>query len=139
MGYSHFWEGTRFPIHEKDMDDALQAMMKIGADPEVQLILAGPRGDGEPIFTQEKVAFNGKSDNSHETFILDGSWRGKFDFTKTNRKPYDTVVVACLIILKHYLGRSVRVASDGKRDDWIEGLKLVHRVCGKEFEIKFGI
>ena len=139
MGYTHFWKGTRFPIHEKDMDDALQDMSKLGADPDVQSILAGCRGEGEPIFTQEHVAFNGKSDDSHEPFIIDSGWRGRFNFTKTARKPYDTVVVACLIILKHYLGRSVEVSSDGARDDWQEGLKLVHRVCGKEFEIKFGI
>ena len=137
MGYTHYWQGTKFSIHEKDMDDALQAISKLAADPDVQLILAGPRGEGDPIFTQEQVAFNGKFDDSHEAFIIDNGWRGEFGCTKTIRKPYDYIVVACLIILKHYLGASVRVSSDGTKEDWQEGLESVHRVCGEEFKIKF--
>ena len=52
------------------------------------------------------------------------------DFVKTNRLPYDTVVVACLIILKHRLGDLFEVSSDGRADDWNDGLILAKKVLG---------
>jgi hypothetical protein len=50
------------------------------------------------------------------------------DYCKTYSCPYDTVVVACLIVLKHYLGDSIRVTSDGGVSDWADGLLLAQRV-----------
>jgi hypothetical protein len=52
------------------------------------------------------------------------------DFCKTYRYPYDTVVVACLIILKHRLGDLIEVHSEGRRDDWNDGLILARKVLG---------
>jgi hypothetical protein len=42
--------------------------------------------------------------------------------------PYDTIVVACLIVLKHFLGDSIRVTSDGFWADWADGLDLACKV-----------
>lgn len=53
-----------------------------------------------------------------------------FEFCKTRQYPYDTVVTACLIILKHYLGDSIRVTSDGHVSDWADGLTLAQKVLG---------
>lgn len=52
------------------------------------------------------------------------------DFCKTNMYPYDTVVTACLIILKHRLGDLIDVASDGRQDDWNDGLILARKITG---------
>lgn len=52
------------------------------------------------------------------------------EFVKTNRLPYDTVITACLIILKHRLGDTIALFSDGKRDDWNDGLILAKKVLG---------
>jgi hypothetical protein len=52
------------------------------------------------------------------------------DFCKTAQYPYDTVVVACLIILKHYLGDSMEVKSDGDASEWADGLTLAQQVLG---------
>lgn len=54
----------------------------------------------------------------------------EFSFCKTNRNPYDTVVTACLIVLAHRLGPFVTVSSDGRRDDWNDGLILARKVLG---------
>jgi hypothetical protein len=39
-----------------------------------------------------------------------------FQFTKTQHKPYDNHVLACLILSKIYYGDKIRVSSDG--DEW---------------------
>jgi len=70
------------------------------------------------------ISLNGTKEFGHESFNLPEFFSAGSDFCKTARKPYDTVVVACLIVLKHYLGDNVRVASDGDSEDWDSGLFL---------------
>jgi hypothetical protein len=78
--------------------------------------LAGWDGTGEPEFEKDGVLFNGIGDNSHETFGISKDTTG-FQFTKTNRKPYDRHVLACLLLAKQYYGDKIRVSSDGDNDD----------------------
>lgn len=70
-------------------------------------------GSCEPLILREHLSQNG-----------DG------DFVKTRQYPYDTVVTACLIILKHRLGDLIVVSSDGRQDDWNDGLILAQKVLG---------
>ena len=60
--------------------------------------------------------FNGVGDLSHETFGLGPETSG-FNFTKTQRKPYDKHVLACLILAKEYFGDNIKVSSDGDNGD----------------------
>jgi hypothetical protein len=83
------------------------------------------------------VNFNGEGDDGHETFwfarnvtltnqiITNGR---VFGFCKTNEKPYDICVVACLILAKLYFKDDVIISSDGDSNDWQKGLKLVEGV-----------
>lgn len=70
---------------------------------------------------------NGTKEYAHEDFCLPETVTELIDgdFCKTNRKPYDAVVVACLCILNHYLGPYIKINSDGTRDDWLTGYSLV--------------
>ena len=52
------------------------------------------------------------------------------NFCKTRQYPYDTVVAACLIIIQHYLGDSIRVSSDGDASDWADALTLARTIPG---------
>lgn len=69
---------------------------------------------------------------SCEDFIMREhlSQNESFNFCKTASYPYDTVVTACLIILKHRLGDLIDVSSDGRQDDWNDGLILARKVLG---------
>jgi hypothetical protein len=80
-----------------------------------------------PVVTETQVRFNGVDEEGHETFLFDtdardgGSDGFRFDFCKTKRKPYDEVVMKVLIVLKYYLGNSVKVTSDGEFDkEWAD-------------------
>jgi hypothetical protein len=60
---------------------------------------------------------NGAYDERCEDFCLRKSfYLNSEGFCKTNRLPYDSAVVGCLMILKHYLKDAITIESDG--DDW---------------------
>jgi hypothetical protein len=86
--------------------------------------LAGWDGEGEAKFTNEGIVFNGVDEDAHETFGISVETTG-FQFTKTQRKPYDRHVLACLLLAKEYFGENIRVSSDGdNRDVEVESMIL---------------
>ena len=86
----------------------------------------------KPKVTMHQVRFNGYPEAlGHETFIVDRvfhDWMRAgpkpdgtlFAFCKTARKPYDDLVVACLVALKHHFPE-VKVSSDGDDAEWRNG------------------
>lgn len=96
-------------------------------DLELAYDYANPRR--EPVFSEHEIRFNGVWDLGHETFYL-STKRSDFEFCKTARKPYDTVVVAILCLLHHHT--EIEVSSDGEPSDWERGLefaRLVEPTC----------
>lgn len=123
MGYTNYW--YRPTVLDQDRFDKFSEDAK-----SLALGWEGPIADGagvegsKPRFDHDEVTFNGVEDDAHEAFhiprVFDPpSWRPEpdedglhFDFCKTARKPYDTLVCAVLIAFKHHFPEVV-VASDG--------------------------
>lgn len=133
MGYTHYWRANTkdsydvAPAGWRDKEKlaaAIADMCKLAPILAKTVPLAGGMGEGEPVFTPERVWFNGVGDDSHETFEVTVEWGGKFEFCKTACKPYDAAVTACLCLLKFHLGDALRVNTDGEESDWEEGLRL---------------
>jgi hypothetical protein len=59
-----------------------------------------------------------------------------FQFTKTAYKPYDLAVNVVLIIAKHYLGKKIKVSSDGEIENWQEGMQLCDHFLGYGLDFK---
>ena len=137
MGYTHYWRFQGTP-DKKKMDAGIAACNKVVGKAKVPL--ANGFGEGEPELRKGKCCFNGRGpDDDHETFMVETGDTG-FQFCKTAFKPYDPVVVACLIALKHTLGGSVTVSSDGRQEDWAEGMELCQEVLGYggDFKLEVG-
>jgi len=127
MGYTHYWsrKGT---VSQKDYENALTDIRKI-VEAKKSILANGSGDTGTKPEVDDGVCFNGRGEQSHETFHLpaliddlDG------DFCKTNRKPYDDVVVACLTVLHNYCS-GITVSSDGDTDEELGGgLKLAQKV-----------
>lgn len=105
------------------------------------IIIADSNGDmalksPEDVFIVDEgvecLVFNGFEDDSHETFFLpmgfvDETAENKpiprfvceFNFCKTNRKPYDFVVCAVLLVVKMIAPECYEIKSDGDDDDWL--------------------
>lgn len=126
MGYTHYWKisDKATPEMYKAFSEEANQILTI-ADAMTSIDIADAMGEimGGWKANDEAVSFNGYGDNSHETFYVSPSSAG-FNFCKTAEKPYDTVVVACLIALGRAYGDAVEISSDGEASDWASGSHL---------------
>lgn len=146
MGYTHYWQfkksnNKRMPELEKALQKAVdeiglvartwQKMHPKGSIGDA-CRLSGYTAHVKPGQGYRGIKLNGKGDNSHEDFCIREHFRQNldqgFNFCKTARKPYDTVIIAALCILKHRLGDAIEVSSDGDAAEWNEGLALARKV-----------
>ena len=128
MGFTRYYtvNGTidteRFKEYSKDCKLVCDYITK-----EYGHEIAGYDGNDEAIFSESEVCFNGKGDkDSHETFRLSTATTG-FQFTKTQLKPYDRHVYACLVIAKIYFNHIV-VDGDGEEDDYPELTAIIKSI-----------
>jgi hypothetical protein len=153
MGYTHYWipkESTKedfqkFSAACKKLHDSLPKTTDTagGYSSDDPLEIRGGMGEGTPAFTPELVWFNGNAerDLDHETFVIDHTDNDS-NFCKTARKPYDLLVVACLLAAVDIL--DYRFSSDGftdyfdernsvkihECDDLLPALKYYNKVMG---------
>jgi len=121
MGWTHHWQrATELPAEAfaKAVQDCSLLLGKLGVS------LAGPDGNGQPIFQPDCIAFNGANPLTCERFEIhqvDFDRHGRsvvWSFCKTEHLPYDLCVQLALIIFKHHLGDAVKVGSDGFDEHW---------------------
>lgn len=146
MGYTHYWYTHRDAPMEAYSQTALDAKQLFAAAGELGYELSDWQGsdDGEPEVSEGAIAFNGRGEQSYETFRLEAVWsrpewqrdanhfvghesvdpRGwRFDCCKigfldpAGFKPYGDVVEALLIRAKKHYGLFLAVSSDGMWDD----------------------
>lgn len=143
MGYTHYWKLKQIRgMAEKNEQAYQRAIADIGRIARYWNKQCEQSGDTDSRLSGYTahvkagqyggVKLNGKGDLAHEDFCLAEhlSQNSGFEFCKTARKPYDTVVVAALCVLKHRLGDAVDVSSDGDRSNWSEGVALARLVTG---------
>lgn len=134
MGYTHYWKFKKLKgkVNEANYQKAIAKCQ--GVVREYAKAHGGISGYTAHCKPGEYggVNFNGSKDDGHETFILREhlNQNEAFNFCKTARKPYDGLVVACLIILKKYLGDGIEIGSDGFRADYIQGLNIARYYSG---------
>jgi hypothetical protein len=136
MGYTHYW-------YLKDIEAWKKYRKEIVSD-FLALVphlppLAGPLGEGEPMFG-ETVDFNGpapKDDYESFNFPFLNEKRAReeleeegkvFGCCKTDRRPYDLAVTAFLLVAQFHLGERLELRSDGDLADWAAASNLVEGV-----------
>jgi hypothetical protein len=138
MGYTHYWE-FRIPkrTESRKTEDLYQkAVLECSRIVKAYYAVNGGLSGftaHTPLGAYGGLKVNGKGEEAHEDFTLREHYKQNLEddawgFCKTARKPYDIVVVACLIVLKHRLGNLIDVSSDGYVDDWEEGLRLAKNI-----------
>lgn len=145
MGYTHYWYYN--PVRNADRDKAAKqfadAAAKIRQFRGAFTDLTGARicgglGEGEPAINQDEIWFNGDdaAGESCETFrVTFGEQEPNkgFNFCKTQRHRYDTLVCLSLIVLKEHLGSDVfSYSSDGDDSDWDAAYSLYRQIEGKD-------
>ncbi|KAF3905423.1 hypothetical protein ABW20_dc0101065 [Dactylellina cionopaga] len=128
MGYTHYWSGTL--TKSEELFAEIRLLFSVAS-----CRVAGPSGEGEPVFERNIIAFNGaEQEGSHESAVLNFGQNIRFDFCKTARKPYDAVVGAVLLRCAfHNPGFNIR--SDGSWDEWSEARDLYQQAFGMDAQM----
>ena len=137
MGYTHYWKKkkeTPDKTWKKFVEFCKIAAKQIEGkktataggyysnDP-VKIVGGNGQPDTSPIFDKELVSFNGSGEMSHETLYIKRDEVSNFEFCKTAGKPYDVLVVACLVEAES-LGVIDSWSSDGDAQDHVQGIEL---------------
>lgn len=127
MGYTHYYTINE-SFTENEVKECNELITKILNTTSVSI--HGSSGTGSPVITSDYISLNGEdmTDESHETFYvayhLGPTQTSQFEFCKTARKPYDEVVTACLIAIKHVVNNKIDISSDGFKNEWTPGITL---------------
>lgn len=145
MSYCHYW-GTPAELGAKQFElfSAECKQLRAGLGFPFLGLFGGVKigdanGRGQPIFQNDIVCFNGKP--YHESFLVRRVFQHQerevsdyglyWNFVNTNRKPYDTLVVASLLSL-HYHFDEAALYSDGGESDWSLGIDLYEKVTRRK-------
>jgi hypothetical protein len=148
VGYTHYWYRDKKTLEGFDRfaEDCRKIIESVGED--IPLAYEYDRAKKAPAINTKVVRFNGIGEEGHETFYVPKTWTanyegqskgedGWFAFCKTARKPYDKIVVACLIAMRHNCP-GVKISSDGEDADWNAGRQLCQTVLGYGDEYHLG-
>lgn len=146
MGYSHIWRQSKEvdPTEWREITDAFGKVLK-ALPPEVKvwgsdirIVAAGERevvvydevpDPGKPPLVNDiAICFEGGCEAM--TLLRVPLKGGRPQFTKTEKAPYDVVVVALLTIANHFAPGAWQIGSGGDAKDWEPGLKLVRTATG---------
>ena len=140
MSYTHYWKLDK-TVTQANYRKALTSIKKIVElkgdkggmlDSLYNPLLANGWGQVNtlPEF-EDGINFNGIGDDAHETFSLPKQFKDiNYNSCKTDEKPYDIIVVACLAVLAEVKG--VTVSSDGGKESWDSGSNLASMVLGRQ-------
>lgn len=143
MGYAHYWEINKPKQRSKAFKDLEKRYLKaIKACTRLAIVYnkladADHRLSGYSAHTSKYggLKINGSRDYMHEDFTLREDLKDENGgFCKTSKKPYDEVVVACLLICTHYMPE-FRVFSDGNSADWLRGQEIAARFLKRRIVI----
>ena len=137
MGYTHYYvvADPRGDLKVSEIAADVEAIIMAS---EVQIgDWSGDPGT-EPLLGPDEINFNAMHPEDFENFRYPPQFavnkefglQEGFEFCKTGRMPYDPVVCATLIAIKHHLGDHVRVSSDGNfdnNDEWGAAYDLYFR------------
>lgn len=117
-GYTHVW------VFKEKPDPAVVAR----ATEAMRKVIAR-RGDLVEVTLGESIRFNGKGDLAQEDFVFPG--RVGTNAAWTEKKPYDEVVTACLLVARdHWSKEQLEIKSDGDWLAWQDGILLYTETFG---------
>ena len=138
MGYTHYYRDK--PAFTDSQWAALtEDVKKLLKNSNVPLSNGNGDIGSKPVFTKHDIMFNGVGDDSHETAVV-YKQASSFEFCKTARKPYDSVVVEFYKLIRKHAPSTI-LSSDGG-DEVFGGTKIIvndmYTYYSGEFDVKVG-
>lgn len=155
MGYTHYFyrkpelDADRFNLAVNDASKLVAHLLaKEGYKIQRSYDLPEPA-----VFGIFGIELNGAGDAGYEDFRVPRVFAGPrrssdekgrvFGFCKTAHKPYNSAVIACLVVLAHHFGDDFGVSTDGNREadgpaaDWRAVMAEAQAVLGYGNDHKF--
>lgn len=119
MGYTHYYTPSR-DFTTEEWEALIPGIKMIFAFCEYSGLKIQFESDVEdpPLASDDAIRFNGAGDDGCETFLLLRSCGNRFNFCKTNSRPYDLAVCLCLLWTKSVVDKMITIRSDGDQADW---------------------
>lgn len=123
MGYTHYWYQKR-SLTDLEWSEICANAKKIFKNNKNLLANGEGKAGTNPQIEEDFISFNGIEGDSHEScFLTKGlefpKWQEKrnesFHFCKTALKPYDSVVVEFLKMVRNVTNDAFRLESDGEK------------------------
>lgn len=132
MGYAHCWEQkvAADPAQWAAITSDFQRLLAHSPVPIVQ----DSDDSTPPIVDEHEVFFNGAGADGYETMALYRAGSG-FYSCKTARKPYDLLVTALLILVRHHAPGVCSISSDGNAADWQPTLDWMNSVSPVRYRL----
>lgn len=121
MGYTHYW---RLQTYRIEFSESVFLKINQVLTQHRNIIGLDEHSDMPPICTLDTIKFNGHKNDGHEDFWFflkpnkEEDPYNRFDFCKTERKPYDIPVCKILLILKEYLKDAMILSTDVGINEW---------------------
>ena len=146
MGYTHAWI-LKDTTQDLKVPQIAQDIRSIVSASEMNIVNRWMQPHTEPEITDSNICFNGVPGDGYEPFFYppNPEWQTQtkevFDFCKTQKLPYDVVVCAALLAIKHHLDDQVTVSSNGKftNPEWQAAYHLYRRSLRRELPEQFRI
>ena len=126
MGYSHSYviperADPRFAEIARDVNDIIAAS-------EIPMGDAQGNPGSQPLLGPELIRLNGIQPQHCESFLYPAP--SGWAYCKTGYQPYDVIVCATLMAMKHHLQENVAISSDRDLDgpEWQAAYRLYRRV-----------
>lgn len=93
MGYTHYWDNSEIIKTEqwRNICSFAHKIINIANSYGIKIVREFNEPDSEPEINEAFICLNGLGEDGHETFYLSREIT-EFEFCKTNRKPYDSIV-----------------------------------------------
>ena len=147
MGYTHYYniQDITKPLRTSEIAQDIQSIIMAS---EIPIGDGNGIQDSQPVLEHDLVQMNGIGDEAHDTLCYppDFEWNRQihpveflgFAYCKTVRKPYDVVVCAALLAIKHHQRNNVEITSDGRFDnEWQPAYRLYRRATRRELPPEF--
>lgn len=138
MGFTHYYKNK--PAFTDSQWAALtEDVKKLLKNSNVPLSNGNGDIGSKPVFTKHDIMFNGVGIDSHETAVV-YKQASEFEFCKTTRKPYDSVVAEFYKLIRKHAPSTI-LSSDGG-DEVFGGTKIIvndmYTYYSGEFDVKVG-
>jgi hypothetical protein len=137
MSYSHYILRTKMLFEDKEKEEKFLSEVRTLLNTPFEEELTDGNG-GSPLVGDGKVLLGSSKASGVMSVLMIDLFQPlpkkhlPFWIVQTDRLPYDTMVCAVLLLLKHHHPKTVEITTDGTKQDWEKAFSLYSYVFDRQ-------